>query len=60
MSIQHSGTCRSSSGHKHTWMSCVDTPVYLCRVSSNPWGVGVGALPYDGTLVDLGTLPGSW
>lgn len=31
-----------------------------CRVASNPWGAGVGYIPYDGVVVDLGTLPGSW
>jgi hypothetical protein len=31
-----------------------------CSVASNPWGNGVGYVPYDGVLLDAGTLPGSW
>jgi hypothetical protein len=31
-----------------------------CRVANNPWGSGAGYLPYDGVIIDTGTLPGSW
>jgi hypothetical protein len=31
-----------------------------CRVANNPWGYGVGYLPYDGAIIETGTLPGAW
>ena len=37
-----------------------DLAPQLCSVASNPWGNGVGYVPYDGVLLDAGTLPGSW
>lgn len=39
-------------------LSCVHQP--RCRVSTNPWGGGVGYVPWDGIVIDTGTLPGSW
>jgi hypothetical protein len=31
-----------------------------CRVASNPWNGGVVYSPYDGAVIELGTLPGAW
>ncbi len=36
------------------------TGCVCCRVANNPWGSGAGYLPYDGVIIDTGTLPGSW
>ena len=33
---------------------------HCCRVANNPWGYGVGYLPYDGAIIETGTLPGAW
>lgn len=30
------------------------------RVSTTPWGGGVGYIPFDGVVMDTGTLPGAW
>lgn len=29
-------------------------------MANNPWGYGVGYLPYDGAIIETGTLPGAW
>jgi hypothetical protein len=45
--------------HVQRALLCVTTALRN-RVANNPWGSGAGYLPYDGVIIDTGTLPGSW
>ncbi len=62
--LEFSSCCSAPARHAdatpRAFWFLIDILCLHCRVASNPWGGGVGYIPYDGVTVDSGTLPGSW
>ena len=51
--------CLCAAIKLRVWRITTGDP-FWCRVATNPWGTGVGYVPFDGIIIDAGTLPGSW